>query len=218
MDPRTPAFRSRAGRRTFGLPGHLAVAAAGAGASTPPRPSVREWLTGARPVVGAAAAASLMLFACSWFALESGALGRSDDVGEPGPVELQLPRVAATPHAPASSPTRPRAAKTHGRPSVSAHPGATAATLTPESAVAQAAHPVGTAPAARLSPGPLAPAAPTSEPTTPMTTVTEVVDKVAPPVTIDVPAVTVPASSVSTPIASVSTAPVSITPPSVTLP
>jgi hypothetical protein len=53
-----------------------------------PAVGVREWISGARPVVGAIAASALMLLACSWFALSSGALGLRRDVGRPAPVRI----------------------------------------------------------------------------------------------------------------------------------
>ncbi len=49
---------------------------------------LREWVLGARPVVGAIAASGLMLLACSWFAFSSGVLGPRHDVGGPDPVRI----------------------------------------------------------------------------------------------------------------------------------
>src|SRR5947208_13273470 len=48
----------------------------------------REWLTGARPVAGAVGACSLMLLACSWFALRPGGVVAGRDVGSPAPVQI----------------------------------------------------------------------------------------------------------------------------------
>jgi hypothetical protein len=222
MEPQTSASLPRAGHRTLAFRGRLAVAAVGGGASPAvaavdlreSRSVVGEWLTGARPLVGGAAAASLMLLACSWFALESGALGRSADVGDPGPVELHVPAVGATSRAPVASPTRPRAEQPQRR----------ASPPTPtEPAVAQPVQPVAVAPATNPSPAPPAPtpppaAAPTSDPATPVSAVSEVVDEVVPPVTVSVPTVTVPAITVSAPIVSVSTPPISITSPAIAIP
>jgi hypothetical protein len=47
-----------------------------------------EWVSGARPVVGAIATSSLMLLACSWFVFSSGVLGAGRDVGSPDPVRI----------------------------------------------------------------------------------------------------------------------------------
>jgi hypothetical protein len=49
----------------------------------------REWITGARPVVGTFAACSLLLLACSWFVVDGGSFGSHADVGTPNPVHLQ---------------------------------------------------------------------------------------------------------------------------------
>jgi hypothetical protein len=48
----------------------------------------REWLTGVRPVAGAVGACSLMLLACSWFALRPGGVDAGRDVGSPAPVRI----------------------------------------------------------------------------------------------------------------------------------
>jgi hypothetical protein len=53
-----------------------------------PAVGLREWVLGARPVVGAIAASSLMVLACSWFAFSSGVLGRRHDVGGADPVRI----------------------------------------------------------------------------------------------------------------------------------
>jgi hypothetical protein len=53
-----------------------------------PSVGLREYLLGARPLVGTIAASGLMLLACSWFALEKGGFGRSDDVSGPAAVHI----------------------------------------------------------------------------------------------------------------------------------
>jgi hypothetical protein len=53
-----------------------------------PSVGLREYLHGARPLVGTIAASSLMLLACSWFALETGHFGGSQDVGGPDAVQI----------------------------------------------------------------------------------------------------------------------------------
>jgi hypothetical protein len=61
----------------------------------------REWLTGARPVAGAVGACSLMLLACSWFALRPGGVDAGRDVGSPAPVQIDdsFRQSASTAHA-----------------------------------------------------------------------------------------------------------------------
>jgi hypothetical protein len=58
----------------------------------------REFLSGARLLVGTIAASALMLLACSWFALGTGVFGSSRDVGRPDPVRIggSTPARAAT--------------------------------------------------------------------------------------------------------------------------
>ncbi len=71
---------------------------------------LREWVLGARPVVGAIAASGLMLLACSWFAFSSGVLGPRHDVGGPDPVRIggTTPQLVGGPsRAAARSPTSP---------------------------------------------------------------------------------------------------------------
>lgn len=61
-------------------------------------PGLREYLSGARLLVGTIAASALMLFACNWFALGTGVFGSSRDVGRPDPVRIggSTPAQAAT--------------------------------------------------------------------------------------------------------------------------
>jgi hypothetical protein len=61
-------------------------------------PGLREYLSGARLLVGTIAASALMLLACSWFALGTGVFGSSRDVGRPDPVRIggSSPAQAAT--------------------------------------------------------------------------------------------------------------------------
>ena len=61
-------------------------------------PGRREYLSGARLLVGTIAASTLMLLACSWFALGTGVFGSSRDVGRPDPVRIggSTPAQAAT--------------------------------------------------------------------------------------------------------------------------
>src|ERR687887_485973 len=53
-----------------------------------PSVGLREYLLGARPLVGTIAASSLMLLACSWFALGTSRFGGSDDFGGPAVVHV----------------------------------------------------------------------------------------------------------------------------------
>jgi hypothetical protein len=78
-----------------------------------PTLGVRDWLAGARPVAGTVAASGLMLAVCSWFALETGGLGRHRDVGQPTPVRLQ-----GNPVSPAQSRAHATARTGHARPDV----------------------------------------------------------------------------------------------------
>lgn len=66
--------------------------------SGPTTVGFREYLSGARLLVGTIAASALMLLACSWFALGTGVFGASRDVGEPDPVRIggSTPAQAAT--------------------------------------------------------------------------------------------------------------------------
>ena len=61
-------------------------------------PGFREYLSGARLLVGTIAASTLMLLACSWFVLGTGVFGSSRDVGRPDPVRIggSTPAQAAT--------------------------------------------------------------------------------------------------------------------------
>jgi translation initiation factor IF-2 len=61
-------------------------------------PGLREYLSGARLLVGTIGASALMLLACSWFALGTGVFGSSRDVGRPDPVRIgaSTPAQAAT--------------------------------------------------------------------------------------------------------------------------
>jgi hypothetical protein len=61
-------------------------------------PGLREYLSGARLLVGTIAASALMLLACSWFAIGTGVFGSSRDVGRPDPVRIggSTPAQAAT--------------------------------------------------------------------------------------------------------------------------
>jgi hypothetical protein len=53
-----------------------------------PAVGLREYLLGARPLVGTIAASGLMLLACSWFALGTAPFGGSHDVGGPAAVRM----------------------------------------------------------------------------------------------------------------------------------
>jgi hypothetical protein len=61
-----------------------------------PSVGLRQYLLGARPVVGAIAASGLMLLACSWFVIEKGGFGTSRDVGGPGSVRIDGSTPAGT--------------------------------------------------------------------------------------------------------------------------
>jgi hypothetical protein len=78
---------------------------------------LREWASGARPVVGAIAASSLMLLACSWFAFSSGVLGTGRDVGRPDPVRIggTTPQFVGGPSEPAAQAAAPGRVDVVGR-------------------------------------------------------------------------------------------------------
>jgi hypothetical protein len=168
-----------------------------------PSVGLREWALGTRPVVGAIAASSLMLLACSWFAFNSGVFSPSHDVGGPAPVRIDdaTPRRGATVRRPATPVAR------HARVDVGArtthHRGA--AIPTPEirqnsesapqtvAPVPVARSPVSSGTEASSSPSPVAPTtAPTSStapPTTPTLDDLPVTLPVTPPDLSSVPAV-----------------------------
>jgi hypothetical protein len=82
-----------------------------------PAIGLREWASGARPVVGAIAASSLMLLACSWFAFSSGVLGAGRDGGRPDPVRIggTTPQFVSGPSEPAAQPAAPGRVDVGGR-------------------------------------------------------------------------------------------------------
>jgi len=82
-----------------------------------PAIGLRECASGARPVVGAIAASSLMLLACSWFAFSSGVLGAGRDVGRPDPVRIggTTPQFVGGPSEPAAQPAAPGRVDVGGR-------------------------------------------------------------------------------------------------------
>jgi hypothetical protein len=82
-----------------------------------PAIGLREWASGARPVVGAIAASSVMLLACSWFAFSSGVLGAGRDVGRPDPVRIggTTPQFVGGPSEPAGQPAAPGRVDVGGR-------------------------------------------------------------------------------------------------------
>lgn len=106
------------------------------------------YLSGARPIVGTVGACGLMLFACSWFALGAGDLGRNNDVATPAPVHIGYAsgeRATAVPQRTARgrhiSATRSAVAHTStARPaSQSAAPAAPSPTAQPSAPAVQAA-------------------------------------------------------------------------------
>jgi hypothetical protein len=142
-----------------------------------PAVGVREWISGARPVVGAIAASALMLLACSWFALSSGALGLRRDVGRPAPVRIggTTPQRVGNAASPAPSAVRPghangaarrqhrngaAPATRHTRQSASGpQPGASATRVPGSSPAPSASHVARTSPAVPTQP-PVAPSPP----------------------------------------------------------
>ena len=82
-----------------------------------PAIGLRECASGTRPVVGAIAASSLMLLACSWFAFSSGVLGAGRDVGRPDPVRIggTTPQFVGGPSEPAAQPAAPGRVDVGGR-------------------------------------------------------------------------------------------------------
>jgi hypothetical protein len=120
-------------------------------------PVLYPWLTGTRPVAGAVGACSLMLLACSWFAIAPDRVGSGpDDVGSRTPV-----RIDDSPDAGRVAPAR--TAPTH-RSDVSVRR-SSAAQSTPRRLVTQGARPTPT-----TSPATTAEAAPSSAPSRDATT------------------------------------------------
>lgn len=77
---------------------------------------LRDWIFGVRPFVGAIAASSLMLLACSWFAIGSGAFGTSGDVSRHDPIRISTTAAtrAGNAHKPEARAGRPdRAVEVH---------------------------------------------------------------------------------------------------------
>jgi hypothetical protein len=143
-----------------------------------PDVGLREWASGARPVVGAIAASSLMLLACSWFAFSSGVLGRGRDVGRPDPVRIggMTPELVGGPSRPPAQPAAP------GRADVGARQPsrAGAAVSTPE--VRQTSESESEAPAATgLGPAATRAPAPSASPASPATAPSDASTSPAPP-------------------------------------
>jgi hypothetical protein len=128
-------------------------------------PVLYPWLTGTRPVAGAVGACSLMLLACSWFAIAPDRVGSDPDVGSRTPVRIgdspqDAGRVAPARTVPAHrsdvSARRSSAAQTTPRRLIT--PGArttraTTAEATPPSAPSRdATKPAGSAPAPQSAP------------------------------------------------------------------
>jgi hypothetical protein len=84
----------------------LSTAAGVSRLDSAPALGLREWLAGARPVIGAIAASGLMLLACSWFAFGSGVLGPGRDVGRRDPVRIggTTPQLVGGPSGTAAQP------------------------------------------------------------------------------------------------------------------
>lgn len=83
----------------------VSTAAAVSRLDSAPALGLSEWLAAARPVIGAIAASSLMLLACSWFAFGSGVLGSGRDVGRPDPVRIgTTPQLVGGPSGTAAQP------------------------------------------------------------------------------------------------------------------
>ena len=145
-----------------------------------PVPSVGlcECALGTRPVIGAIAASSLMLLACSWFAFNSGVFSHSHDVGGPAPIRIddatrQHDAAVRTPAAPvarhAHADIGARATNHHGAviptPEIRQNSESAPQTVAP---VPVARNPVSSGTEASSSPSPVAPTSPTA-PVTPVT-------------------------------------------------
>ena len=147
---------------------------------SPPAVGLREWASGARPVVGALAASSLMLLACSWFAFSSGVIGAGRDVGRPDPVRIggTTPQLVGGPLRPAAQPA------VHGRVDVGARRSSPtgAAASTPDVRQTSESGPEPGAPAA-TGPGPASTraATPSVSPASPATASSDATASPAPP-------------------------------------
>jgi len=136
---------------------------------------VREWIWGARPVLGTIAACTLLVVACGLFVLDAGSLGRRHDVGQPPPVQMQPTQLrreqGRTPAHRQSTNTRVDAARRAHLPAIAGHARAVEVDQAPETESAVTPTPRGDAP--KLAPGqvPAPPSvAPAPAPTSPTTT------------------------------------------------
>jgi hypothetical protein len=172
-------------------------------------PGFREYLSGARLLVGTVAASALMLLACSWFALEVGVFGSSRDVGRPDPVRIggSTPAQAATGSKPDVAPVATR------RADAAAPRSHRAGTTSPRSvrkgneSVGQSQATTGPAPVpAEAKPAAAAP--PASPPSSPATSTTPPQQTVVPEVDVTLPA---PLDQVQVP----APPPLPVTPPAV---
>lgn len=186
-----------------------------AGADSP-TVGLRDWLAGARPVAGTAAACSLLLAVCSWFVIHDGAFGRGHGTGGPTSVPLRATPLGET------EPNRATGARTHSAHARSggagqARPGHTISRAAPNpgsrlgSPDSAAPSPTAGTSASGATPQPQPPVAAPSATVPSVTTPTVTTPTVTTPVA-TVPGVTVP--SVTTPSVTVP----SVTVPSVTTP
>lgn len=172
-------------------------------------PVLYPWLTGTRPVAGAVGACSLMLLACSWFAIAPDRVGSGPhDVGSRTPVWIgdspqDAGRVAPARTAPAhrsdvsvrrssGAQTKPRRLVTPGaRTTPTTSPATTAEAAPPSAPSRDATKPAGSAPA------------PQSEPITPPT-LPAPLDELS-NVSVPLPAVTLPQQVPSVPLPDLAT-------------
>jgi hypothetical protein len=185
------------------------------GAALLPALTLRDWLTGTRPVVGAIGACSLMLLACSWFVLGPRELGKSSDVGTPAPVRIAALKSEPSPrgqrthtegHAIPTKPRRTSAGVRSPRRAVprpvteSAPQSHSAAPTAPSPPAAPTPKPASSS--STSPPAPVVPAVTTPALPAPLDDVPEVN---VPPVTVQVPPVSVPVLPVTVPAVTVTT-------------
>jgi hypothetical protein len=172
---------------------------------------VRDWASGARPVLGTLAASILLVLVCGLFVIDAGSLGRRHDVGQRQPVQMlprQLRHDQAQAPAPAQSTTvRARATRRSQLPAVdkpvrTVHvdqaPGAgSAVTPTPRGDAAKPA------PTQAPPPTPVAPTQP-SAPTTITPQLPAPLDELPVPAPPAVPTVVLPSAPAVPPLPDVS--------------
>src|SRR5438477_2006337 len=160
---------------------------------------VRDWIWGARTVLGTIAASTLLVVACGLFVIDPGSLGRRHDVGQRPAVQLQPTQLrherGRAPTHRQSANARVDAARRPHLPAISGHARTVNVDQTPATESAVTPTPRGDAPkpAPGQEPPPLS-AAPAPAPTSPTTTpqLPAPLDELPLPSPIPLPTVVVP--------------------------